>query len=59
MLPLGLLTAAANSPLLVELKSGETYNGILVSCDPWMNITLKEVVRTTEVCKNYCFFVFK
>ena len=33
--------------MLVELKSGETLNGHLVSCDTWMNLTLKEVVRTS------------
>jgi U6 snRNA-associated Sm-like protein LSm4 len=33
--------------MLVELKSGETLNGLLVSCDTWMNLTLKEVVQTS------------
>ncbi|KAF2265987.1 Sm-like ribonucleoprotein [Lojkania enalia] len=47
MLPLGLLTAAQGHPMLVELKSGETLNGHLVSCDTWMNLTLKEVVQTS------------
>ncbi|KAG9242376.1 hypothetical protein BJ878DRAFT_464495 [Calycina marina] len=47
MLPLGLLTAAQGHPMLVELKSGETLNGHLVVCDTWMNLTLKEVVRTS------------
>ncbi|KAL7746897.1 hypothetical protein RI367_007717 [Sorochytrium milnesiophthora] len=47
MLPLGLLNAAKNSPILVELKNGETYNGQLVTCDPFMNIILKEVVCTS------------
>ena len=35
--------------MLVELKNGETLNGILVSCDTWMNLTLKEVVQTSPV----------
>merc|ERR1712223_1738090 len=48
MLPLSLLKAAQNSPMLVELKNGETYNGILVSCDNWMNISLKEVICTSR-----------
>merc|ERR1712170_33377 len=43
-----LLKAAQNSPMLVELKNGETYNGILVSCDNWMNISLKEVICTSR-----------
>jgi U6 snRNA-associated Sm-like protein LSm4 len=33
--------------MLVELKSGETLNGLLVSCDTWMNLTLREVVQTS------------
>ncbi|KAI8941795.1 hypothetical protein NX059_002996 [Plenodomus lindquistii] len=47
MLPLGLLTAATGHPMLVELKSGETLNGLLVNCDTWMNLTLREVVQTS------------
>ena len=47
MLPLGLLTAAQGHPMLVELKNGETLNGHLVSCDTYMNLTLKEVVQTS------------
>ena len=35
--------------MLVELKNGETLNGHLVSCDNWMNLTLKEVVQTSPV----------
>eukprot|EP00557_Chaetoceros_sp_GSL56_P006626 CAMPEP_0176490058 /NCGR_PEP_ID=MMETSP0200_2-20121128/7649_1 /TAXON_ID=947934 /ORGANISM="Chaetoceros sp., Strain GSL56" /LENGTH=148 /DNA_ID=CAMNT_0017887301 /DNA_START=36 /DNA_END=482 /DNA_ORIENTATION=+ len=47
MLPLSLLRAAENSPMLVELKSGETYNGRLLNCDSWMNINLKDVICTS------------
>ena len=36
--------------MLVELKSGETLNGHLVTCDNWMNLILKEVVQTNPVC---------
>ncbi|EAT87098.1 hypothetical protein SNOG_06034 [Parastagonospora nodorum SN15] len=43
----GLLTAATGHPMLVELKSGETLNGLLVNCDTWMNLTLREVVQTS------------
>lgn len=46
-LPLGLLNAAQGHPMLVELKNGETLNGHLISCDTWMNLTLKEVVQTS------------
>jgi len=32
---------------LVELKSGETYNGHLVDCDTFMNVTLRDVYLTS------------
>ncbi|CAH2350680.1 putative probable U6 snRNA-associated Sm-like protein LSm4 [[Candida] railenensis] len=47
MLPLYLLTAAKNQPILVELKNGETINGQLVNCDSWMNLTLKDVIQSS------------
>ncbi|KAI6145442.1 hypothetical protein BKA82DRAFT_904254 [Pisolithus tinctorius] len=47
MLPLSLLSAAQNKPMLVELKNGETFNGHLVNCDNFMNITLREVYQTS------------
>ncbi|BFZ61477.1 hypothetical protein YB2330_002543 [Saitoella coloradoensis] len=47
MLPLSLLTTAKGHPMLVELKNGETYNGHLVNCDTWMNLTLREVIQTS------------
>ncbi len=34
---------------LVELKSGETYNGHLKACDGWMNICLVDVICTSRV----------
>ncbi|CAG8455802.1 4890_t:CDS:2 [Funneliformis caledonium] len=33
--------------MLVELKNGETFNGHLVNCDNWMNLTLREVIQTS------------
>ncbi|KAF9158788.1 RNA processing protein [Actinomortierella ambigua] len=33
---------------LVELKNGETFNGHLVNCDNWMNLTLREVIQTSS-----------
>jgi small nuclear ribonucleoprotein (snRNP)-like protein len=39
--------------MLVELKNGETLNGHLVTCDTWMNLTLKEVVQTSPVLLPY------
>ncbi|KAL7541743.1 hypothetical protein ACHAXR_011635, partial [Thalassiosira sp. AJA248-18] len=47
-LPLSLLKASTTLPLLVELKSGTTYNGRLVSCDTYMNINLRDVVCTSK-----------
>ncbi len=32
---------------MVELKNGETYNGHLVDCDNFMNITLRDVYLTS------------
>ncbi|BGP52943.1 RNA processing protein [Rhodotorula sphaerocarpa] len=49
MLPLALLHAAQNKPMLVELKNGETFNGHLVACDNFMNLTIKEVYQTSAV----------
>ena len=47
-LPLSLLKASTTLPLLVELKSGTTYNGRLSSCDTYMNINLRDVVCTSK-----------
>ncbi|CAK9442273.1 uncharacterized protein LODBEIA_P60160 [Lodderomyces beijingensis] len=47
MLPLYLLTAAKNKPVLIELKTGESYNGNLTNCDNWMNLTLHDVIQTS------------
>jgi len=33
---------------MVELKNGETYNGVLVTCDKYMNITLRDVFLTSK-----------
>ena len=45
-MPLSLLRAAKGSAILVELKSGETYNGHLVSTDAYMNVTVSDVICT-------------
>ena len=47
MLPLTLLKAAEDQDILIELKNGDTYNGKLVSCNMFMNITLRDVMRTS------------
>jgi U6 snRNA-associated Sm-like protein LSm4 len=33
---------------LVELKSGETYSGVLAECDGWMNIHMRDAVLTSK-----------
>merc|ERR1719345_431623 len=48
MLPLSLLRTAQCHMMLVEVKSGETYNGHLVSSDTWMNLNLREVICTSR-----------
>jgi len=48
MLPLSLLRTTQGHMMLVEVKSGETYNGQLVSCDTWMNLNLREVICTSR-----------
>jgi U6 snRNA-associated Sm-like protein LSm4 len=53
MLPLSLLNAAQANPILVELKNGETYNGHLMNCDSWMNIVLKEVIKTSPAGSEF------
>ena len=32
----------------MELKNGETYNGVLAKCDSWMNLLLKDVICTSK-----------
>ena len=39
-MPLSLLRAGKDNPMLVELKNGETYNGILINCDIWYPLAL-------------------
>ncbi len=48
MLPLHVLKqSGVQSSLLVELKSGDTYQGVLVAADTFMNISLKDVIVTS------------
>jgi len=46
--PLHLLKCAEKSYILVELKSGESYNGTLDSADKFMNLRLLEVTQTSK-----------
>lgn len=47
VLPLTVLKLSAKQPILVETKSGETFNGTLIKCDAWMNIHLDKVIVTS------------
>ena len=47
-LPLALLRSAQGQPIMVELKNGETLSGILGASDNFMNLNLKELVRTSQ-----------
>jgi small nuclear ribonucleoprotein (snRNP)-like protein len=47
VLPLTVLKLMARQPVLVECKTGETFNGTLVHCDTWMNVHLREVTVTS------------
>ena len=46
MLPFELLRTAKNQPMMVELKNGETYSGVLVGCDARMNLQMRDSVCT-------------
>ena len=37
-----------NQKQMVELKNGETYNGVLAGCDAWMNVHLREAICTSR-----------
>ncbi|KAK2196098.1 bifunctional LSM domain [Babesia duncani] len=49
VLPLSILKAGKGHPALIELKSGETYSGILASCDTFMNIHMLNAVCTSRL----------
>ncbi|HLE46003.1 MAG TPA: LSM domain-containing protein [Thermoplasmata archaeon] len=52
--PLSLLNQSINSSVLVELKAGRGYRGILDGFDPHMNVVLKnaEELMNGEVQKK-------
>lgn len=47
MLPMNALRGALQGPALVELKSGESYNGTLEAADFFMNLKLSHAVMTS------------
>lgn len=46
VLPQGVLRAATNRPVLVELKNGDSYHGTLAAADNLMNLRLENVIFT-------------
>lgn len=46
--PLSILNKSINSRVIVELKGGKEYRGILDGYDPHMNIVLKGVEEIIE-----------
>eukprot|EP01080_Neovahlkampfia_damariscottae_P003214 gene3214-5530_t len=48
MLPLSLLKTSQDQNILIELKTGETFNGTFVNCDNWMNLNLKNIILTSK-----------
>ncbi|CAK9066207.1 Probable U6 snRNA-associated Sm-like protein LSm4 (Glycine-rich protein 10) (GRP 10) [Durusdinium trenchii] len=48
VLPMSLLRTAQNQPMMVELKNGETYSGVLASCDGFMNLHMRDIVCTSR-----------
>eukprot|EP00419_Tripos_fusus_P023881 CAMPEP_0172710338 /NCGR_PEP_ID=MMETSP1074-20121228/55597_1 /TAXON_ID=2916 /ORGANISM="Ceratium fusus, Strain PA161109" /LENGTH=146 /DNA_ID=CAMNT_0013533717 /DNA_START=107 /DNA_END=547 /DNA_ORIENTATION=- len=45
---MALLRTAQNQPMMVELKNGETYSGVLASCDGFMNLHMRDIVCTSR-----------
>ena len=59
MLPLHVLKQSGlESSLMVELKSGDTYQGILVAADTFMNMSLKDVVISSGDSFHKCAEVY-
>ncbi|OII72099.1 uncharacterized protein cubi_01432 [Cryptosporidium ubiquitum] len=48
VLPLSVIKAAHHKPILVELKNGETYSGILTGVDGFMNLALHNVICSSR-----------
>merc|ERR1719379_1834418 len=48
VLPMGLLRTAQNQPMMVELKNGETYSGVLANCDGFINLHMRDIVCTSR-----------
>eukprot|EP00745_Piridium_sociabile_P031870 TRINITY_DN5303_c1_g1_i3.p1 TRINITY_DN5303_c1_g1~~TRINITY_DN5303_c1_g1_i3.p1 ORF type:complete len:116 (-),score=10.90 TRINITY_DN5303_c1_g1_i3:107-454(-) len=48
VLPLALLKTSQRHPIMVELKNGETYSGILALCDNFMNLQMRDAICTSR-----------
>ncbi|KAL0239129.1 hypothetical protein PCE1_004820 [Barthelona sp. PCE] len=46
MLPLTFIQKAIGSNILLELKNGDSYGGLLSDVDTWMNLKLENVIIT-------------
>ncbi|KAK2956279.1 putative LSM domain protein [Blattamonas nauphoetae] len=53
LFPQDVLRGSLNSPVMIEVKNGETYNGVLMSCDFRMNIVLKDAVCTSRDAEHF------
>ncbi|HDI01905.1 MAG TPA: ribonucleoprotein [Candidatus Bathyarchaeota archaeon] len=40
--PLNMLTRFLNSPIVIKLKNGVEYHGIMEQCDGYMNVVLSQ-----------------
>ena len=47
--PLNLLLTARGSKVFVEIKSGDTFNGMIELVDKFMNVKLLNVIHTSKV----------
>ncbi|KAK2964241.1 putative LSM4 like protein [Blattamonas nauphoetae] len=48
MLPITFLNYATNHHVMIELKNGETYHGLLSGFDRYLNLTLQNVLITSR-----------
>ena len=46
--PLNILNQSINNRVIVELKAGREYRGVLEGYDPHMNLVLKNVEEVTK-----------
>ncbi|CAD7940145.1 unnamed protein product [Amoebophrya sp. A120] len=54
MLPSNLLQTALNHQVMLELKSGETYSGLLVKVDNFMNAQVRDAICVDAHTEKFC-----